>query len=122
MSGGWGWAVVAVAMAGLGLVTHTYSLAVGVDGVVIRWGAWGLPTQRISLERIAAARVIEVRPTEWGGWGYRGSLRLFGKAAIVMRRGPGVRLDLRDGTVFAANVRDPEIAAGLVNDLISRQP
>jgi hypothetical protein len=59
--------------------------------------------------------VIEVRPVQWGGWGYRGSVRVFKKAAVVLRKGPGLRLRLRNGAQFAVTVPGAEPAAALLN-------
>lgn len=40
-----------------------------------------------------------------------------GRAAVVLRRGPAVRLDLGDGRTFLVTVDDPENGAGVLNDL-----
>ena len=63
---------------------------------------------------------IDVRPTEWGGWGYRGSPTLMKRAAVVLRAGPGIRLDLHDGKVFVVTIDNPEIPARLLNTEASR--
>ena len=98
------------------------SIRVSADhrGLIVRWGPLGWPTTTVPLHDIARATAIDVSPIEWGGWGYRGSLRLFGRAAIVLRAGPGLRLDLRSGKVMTVTVDDPETAAGLLNQLIVR--
>lgn len=83
-------------------------------GLSIRYGPFGWPRQRLESERIEAASAIDVRPSEWGGWGYRGSLRLFRRAALVLRAGPGIRLDLVDGAVFVVTVPDAETGARLL--------
>ncbi|MFZ2503384.1 MAG: hypothetical protein WAW88_12000 [Nocardioides sp.] len=114
------WLVAGVLAVGLGVATHRYTVSVGVPGVVVRWGLLGWPKVAISLDRIASAHAVEIKPMEWGGWGYRGSLKLFGKAAVVTRRGPGLRLDLHDGGLFLVTMSDPEEAAGLLNDLVAR--
>jgi hypothetical protein len=59
---------------------------------------------------------------QWGGWGYRGSRRLFRKAAVVLRAGPALRLDLADDTQLVVTVDDAESGAGLLNDLLAREP
>jgi len=90
-------------------------------GVTVRYGHLGLWTQRVPLERIAGAQAIELDPIAHGGWGYRGSRRLFGKASIVVRSGPAVRLDLRGGQRLFITVDDAATAARLLNGLIGRQ-
>jgi hypothetical protein len=70
---------------------------------------------RVPMERIRQATVDEIRPLEWGGWGYR--VRP-GRRALVLRAGPGLVLDLRDGGRFAVTVDDPEPPAALLNGLL----
>jgi hypothetical protein len=69
----------------------------------------------IPLERMVAVEAIDVEPTAWGGWGYRGSLRLFGRAAWVLRRGEGIRVDLEDGKTFAVTVDHADEGAAVLN-------
>ncbi len=69
----------------------------------------------------AMASVIDVRPMQWGGWGYRGSLKLMRKAAVVHRAGPGIRLDLTDGRVFVVTLDNPEVPVALLNTEAGRQ-
>jgi len=72
------------------------------------------------VNRIESASVIDVRPMEWGGWGYRGMLTLMRQAAVVLRAGPGIRVDLADGRVFVVTVDDPETGVALLNAEIAR--
>lgn len=83
-------------------------------GLTVRYGAFGWPRTRIALDRIETAAPIEVTPTRWGGWGYRGSLAVFRRAAVVLRGGPGLRLDLTDGKVFVVTIDDPGTAAAVL--------
>ena len=85
-------------------------------GVVVH-GALSFARVHIPLARISGATPIDVSPWQWGGWGYRGSLRLLNRAAWVVRRGPGLRLDLTDGKVFVVTIEDPDDAAAVVNGL-----
>jgi hypothetical protein len=96
------------------------SIRVGVDrrGVRVEFGALGWPVARVPLDDIEAAHSVDLRPMQWGGWGYRGGLRLFGKAAVVLRAGDALLLDVRGGRQFAVTVDDAETAAGVVNDLL----
>lgn len=76
---------------------------------------------RISLAEIRSARVEPMTPGPSGGWGYRGILSLTGRAAIFMRSGEGLVLDLTKGRQFSISVDDAKSAAGLLNDLIARR-
>ena len=84
--------------------------------VAYGWLRW--PSTRIGIDAIRQATAIDVRPSAWGGWGYRGSLRLNRRAAVVVRAGEGLRLDLRGGRVFLVTVDGAVNAAGLLNDTL----
>jgi hypothetical protein len=91
-------------------------VVVGGHGVRVV-AALGWPRMTVDLDRIAAARSVDVRPMKWGGWGYRGSLRLAKRAAWVVRAGDGLQLDLAGGRLFVVTVDDAERAAAVVNGL-----
>jgi hypothetical protein len=99
-------------------------IRVTVDGrgITIRYGHLGLWTRRVPLARIAAAHAITLDAMAHGGWGYRGGLRLIGKASIVVRSGPAIRLDLRGGQQLFVTVDDAQNGAQLLNALIAREP
>lgn len=109
-----------VVLAALGVAMGSIRVSADQRGLIVRWGPLGLPRTTVPLRDIVRAEAIDIRPMEWGGWGYRGSLRVLGRAAIVMRAGPGLRLDLTSGRVLAVTVDDPRTAAGLLNDLVAR--
>ena len=107
------------------IATTTFSrIRVTADrsGLQVRYGFLGWPGTSVPLGRIATAQAIDVRPSEWGGWGYRGNLTLMNRAAVVLRAGPGLRLDLNDGKVFVVTIDDPDIPARLLNAEASRLP
>lgn len=117
---------VGLGLLGGALLASTFAmLTVIADerGLRVLYGPARLPRQRIPLTRIAQASAIDVHPMAWGGWGYRGSLRLMRQAAVVLHSGPGLRLDLRDGKVFVVTVDDPHTAAAVLNrGVAERQP
>ena len=106
------------------LILSLATLRVRADrqGLRVRYGLLPWPTTHVAVGDMAAASVIDVRPMEWGGWGYRGSLKLMKQAAVVHRAGPGIRLDLHDGKVFVVTVDDPDTAVALLNAEIARSP
>jgi hypothetical protein len=106
----------------IGLVAVPFvSLRVVADrhGVDIVFGPLGWPRRRIPLSDIQRATTLDVVPMEHGGWGYRGSLKLFGRAAIVLRGGEGLRLVLAGDKVLTITVDNAEEGAGLLNDLVA---
>ena len=88
-------------------------------GLVVAYGPWRWPRTTIPIGRIERADAIDGRPLAWGGWGYRGSLRLIGRAAVVLRAGPGVRLTLTDRNLFVVTVDEPEMAAARLNGALT---
>jgi hypothetical protein len=97
---------------------------VSVDGseLRIRYGYLGWLRQRVELSRIGAARSFRLDPMEHGGWGYRGSLRFFGRASVVVRGGPALGLELDVGRQLSITVDDAESAARLLNAIIAQRP
>ncbi len=72
------------------------------------------PAIRLARERIRRVEVVDVKPWRAGGYGYRGSLRLFGRLAVVVRPGPGLGLDLTPRGRLIVTVDDAEGAAAVL--------
>jgi hypothetical protein len=106
-----------LALAGVLTLCFTSArVTVATRGVSVGYGALGLRLTRIPLSRIESAVAVELRSFSFG---YRGSLLLFGSAAVILRRGPALRLTLRDGKTFVVTVDDAATGAALLNDLIA---
>lgn len=91
-------------------------------GLQVFYGFWPVAFTQIPLCEIKGASVENLDgPAYARSWGYRGSLRLFKKATIFIRRGATLRLDLTRGRVLRITVDDAGTAAGLLNDLCERQ-
>jgi hypothetical protein len=73
------------------------SVRAGPAGVEICFGPWRWPRVRVRAEEILGVKALQVRPTAQGGWGYRGSLKRMGRAALVIRGGEGMQIDLTEG-------------------------
>ena len=91
-------------------------VTVAARGVTVGYGVLGLRLTRIPLRRIASAEAVERTGLSFR---YTGSLLVFGAAAVVLRRGPALRLTLRDGKTFLVTVDDAATGAALLNDLIA---
>ena len=50
---------------------------------------------------------------------FAGSLLVVGRASVVLRSGPALRLTRRDGRTFLVTVDDAATGAALLNDLIA---
>ena len=116
------WIVMTVLFAAIVVVAIFSRIRITADrsGLQVRYGFFGWPRTSVPIRRIARAQAIDIRPRDWGGWGYRGSLTLMKRAAVVLRAGPGIRVDLHDGKVFAVTIDDPDNPARLLNAEISR--
>lgn len=102
-----GWIVLAAGLF-VGLLAQVFSqLVVLIDerGMQVRWGRWGWPRRQIAWTRVTEVSAIQVDPLRWGGWGYRW-LPWARATAAVVRRGPGIRLDLVGGATFVVTVAD----------------
>lgn len=106
--------VLAVTIAVLSLSRVT--LRVDESGLRLGFGP-GVRVQ-VPLEDIRQAAAEDIRPLEWGGWGYR--IRP-GRRGLILRAGPGLVLDLRNGSRFGVTVDAPEQAAALLNGLLERR-
>ena len=118
-----GTAVVAPTFLVVGVVFVAFaSVTVSVSdaGVRVRSGPLGWPSVQFGLDRVDAAEAIDVRPMALGGWGYRGSVRAFGRASWILRGGPGLELRLRGGGRFVVTVDHADEAAAVVNGLVAR--
>jgi hypothetical protein len=76
-------------------------------GLEILYGPGGFVRQVFEPAEIEAARAQNLSFAEMGGWGYRGSLRLLRRAALVTRRGNALELDLCRGRHFIVTVDEP---------------
>jgi hypothetical protein len=112
----WGPAVILLVVGVLTLGFTSVRVTVAARGVTVGYGPLGLRLTRIPLRRIASAAAVERTPFSFG---YRGSLLLFGTAVVALRRGPALRLSLRDGRTFLVTVDDAATGAALLNDLIA---
>jgi hypothetical protein len=104
------------------VVEHVSAIRVVVNDqrLVVRYGRLGWVRQSIALRRVLCASSFDLAPMAHGGWGYRGSLRIFGRASVVVRGGPALRLELENGRVLQITVDDAGTAADLINGVLAR--
>jgi hypothetical protein len=113
-------AVVAVVVSVL--VVQFRRITVTVDNTHLRTAfAWpGWVRVRIPLSDIERLEYVpDLRPVRYGGWGYRGSLRLLKKAAVILRRGPGVIFALTGDRRYVVTVDDAETLAEVVQSRLT---
>ncbi|MFI5935262.1 DUF1648 domain-containing protein [Actinoplanes sp. NPDC051494] len=112
------WPVLVLPVAA-GVVFGRLRVSADRRGLRVVAGLAGIPVKRVALDDIASAEAAEIRPSQWGGWGYRVTP---GASALVLRGGPGLVLVLRDGRRFAVTLDDPATPAALLNALLARSP
>lgn len=78
---------------------------------------FGIPLKRMPLDRIDVVEATDIRPGDWGGWGYR---IMPGRSAVVLRSGPGLVVTSTSGKQFAITIDDPEEPAALLRTLADR--
>lgn len=102
-----------------GTVAFTHvRVRVDHEAVDVRCGHMGLPRRRIPLDQVSDAQLaLVVSPRSWGGWGYRWRPEM--GTAVVVRRGPGVVIDLGNGHCFTVTVDDAEGAVLTIRNLLS---
>jgi hypothetical protein len=103
------------------VVLHFRHITVTVDETHLRTAFAGpLVRVRIPLAEIERLEYVpDLRPVRYGGWGYRGSLHLLKKAAVVLRRGEGVIFALTGNRRFILTVDDAESLARTVQSRIT---
>ena len=114
--------VMAVAAVVVGLLMVQFRrITITVDDTHLRTAfAWpAFIRVRIPLAEIERLEYVpDLRPVRYGGWGYRGSLRVLKKAAVVLRRGPGVIFALTGNRRYIVTVDDAESLARTVHERI----
>ncbi|MDX2915844.1 DUF1648 domain-containing protein [Streptomyces griseiscabiei] len=114
------WAVLVPATLVTGLAVLLGALRVTVDHHGLTVASLLVPAlrRRVPLERVESAVRRDIRPLEYGGWGYRVRPAA---TAVVLRGGPALVLRLTGGREFAVTVDDADTAAALLNTLADRR-
>lgn len=114
------WIMIGATILIVGLVVMTLGFHVRVDenGLWVNSAA-GWPRVHIPLAKITKAEAVEVNPMgEFGGWGLRWAPG--GGMGVVLRRGPGIRVQRTNGKLFTVTVDDAETGAALLEALRAR--
>jgi hypothetical protein len=85
----------------------------GPNGVVVRYGLFGLPRFRYPVARIASAEAIDLPVSKMGGWGLHWSP--WRGTRMTIRSGPTLQLHLVGGSRVAISADDPAAAAAVIN-------
>ena len=74
----------------------------------IVYGPGGLVRQIFGPDKMVAASAQNFSFMQMGGWGYRGSLKLFRRAALATRRGAALEVQLQGQRRFIVTVDAPQ--------------
>lgn len=108
----WFMLISSVVVTVLVLATTLFRVRVDASGLTAR-GVLGWPRVHIPASDIASVHERTVSPmAEFGGWGLRVSAD--GATGIVLRKGPGIEVERRDGRRFVVTVPDAERAASVL--------
>ena len=106
-----------LAVAPLILAFRRLDVTVSAAGVTIAYGLNGWPRQHIDISDIVGVGVERVGWRSSGGLGYRGSLRLFKQARVLVRHGECLRLDMARGRRLWVSVDQADGAVAALADL-----
>lgn len=109
---------VTVLMAVLVAMNSAFHVRVDAAGLAVTSVA-GWPRLHVPIGDVDSATAVAVNPMgEFGGWGLRWAPG--GGFGVVLRTGPGIRVQRRSGRVFTVTVDDAETGAALLNALAAR--
>ncbi|MEW2403710.1 DUF1648 domain-containing protein [Streptomyces sp. NPDC046862] len=107
--------------AGVGLaavVLGVLRVTVDIRGLTVASLLVPAVRRRVKLEQVESAVRRDIRPLEYGGWGYRVRPR---STAVVLHGGQALVLRLVGGREFAVTVDDADTAAALLNTLVDQR-
>ena len=106
----------------IGVAAAAFSrIVVAIDrrGFTVDYGPLPWPRTHIELAEIRSAAVTDVVPLRHGGWGYRGSRLVMKRAAVVIRGGEGIHLQLANNRQFVVTVDNAAQGVVVLNDLLA---
>lgn len=110
-------ALVVIGLAGLAL--SSVRVKVSPEGLRISFGPLRWPSRHVPLEKIEKAWVERRRPSEVGGWGFRG---LPGRATIMLRGGECLVVRYTSGGELGISIDDATTGAALLTALKTPAP
>ena len=120
--GAWfGFYTVMVILPIVGIVFSRLEVIVRTDGVVVGFGPTGFPKSFIDYNNVVKVTTLYVRPTEWGGWGYRW-VPWRKATAAVMHAGEGLKFNFANGKQFVVTVDDTNAAMDAIRKAMDALP
>ena len=113
---GYGWIAYAALMVLIALTVVNFmwvTAEVRRDGFFIGFGPLNWPRKRIGWARVAQVEKIDVRPTQWGGFGFR-AVPWKRATAVVLRRGEGLKFELAGKRYFVITLDNSAAALAAI--------
>lgn len=110
-------ALLLVVLAAAATTLLRVTVTIGPAGVTARLGPLRLVRFHTPLEDIAVVHAEVVDPLTYGGWGLRW---LPGVRGVILRSGPGLRIEQTDGPDLVVTVDDAAEAAGVLQAHVDR--
>lgn len=99
-------------LVGLALWTSaSITVSVGPAGLKVRFGPFGWPVVRVPVAAVTSVHVEDVEPLSYGGFGYR---MMPGVRAVIVRRGPALRVGRVGRSDLIVTVDDAATAAAVL--------
>lgn len=112
------WAVSITILTGAIVFPLIAYLRVRIDETAVTWAfGFGIPRGTIALSDIESAEVININPMEFGGWGYRITGNTTG---LIVRGGPGIRLNRASGRSVVISLAEPDEAVETLRQILAR--
>ncbi|GAA1524495.1 putative membrane protein [Agromyces terreus] len=112
----WAFSLVFLVVVAVLATTTAARITVDTTGLRVRT-LLGLPIGRVRLDQVVVARAVDVRPSEFGGWGFRFDAR--GRRGIILRGGSAIEIERIGAQPFVVTVPDAENGAALLNGLVA---
>ncbi|WRS30757.1 DUF1648 domain-containing protein [Actinomycetaceae bacterium MB13-C1-2] len=113
----WYWMLVGLPLVAVILLMSAFTIRIDAAGLHAR-ALLGWPKVFVTAAQVRTAAAVEVRPLpEFGGWGYR--ISVDGATGIVLRKGPGIRVEYGKSQTLVLTVnggmQEAEEAAATLN-------
>ena len=112
------WAVAITLIAGIIAIPLIAYLRVRINENAVTWAfGLGFPRGTIALSDIESAEAIDINPVDFGGWGYRITA---GATGLIVRGGPGIRINRTSGRSVVISLAEPDEAVETLRQLLGR--
>lgn len=112
-------APITVFVVGAAVSLFSSRVTVDVDAAEmrVRFG-FGWPVRHIRWGAVEKVECIDVRPWQWGGWGYKVNVRKR-SSAVVLRAGDGLKVTLANGRILVVTVDGAKRGLEVIREILN---